>query len=34
MLDDKGLPQAVIDDLNFEPSVEAAHIGVSAEKGV
>lgn len=34
MVDDKSLRQAVIDELNFEPSVEAAHIGVSTEKGV
>ncbi len=34
MLDDSSLRQAVIDELNFEPSVEAAHIGVSAENAV
>lgn len=33
-MDDKGLRQAVIDELDFEPSVAAAHLGVSAEKGI
>lgn len=33
-MDDKALRQAVTSELNFEPSVDAAHIGVAAEKGV
>ena len=28
------LHQDVVDELEFEPSVNAAHIGVAAEKGV
>jgi len=31
---DSQLRQDVLDELEFEPSVEAAHIGVTAEKGV
>ncbi len=34
MQDDLHLRQCVIDALEFEPSVDAAHIGVSAEEGV
>lgn len=33
-MDDKALRQRVVDELEFEPSVEAAHIGVAAEQGV
>src|SRR5580698_11176866 len=31
---DKDLQQNVIDELNWEPSVNAAHIGVAARDGV
>jgi hypothetical protein len=31
---DQELRQNVIDELNFEPSVNAAHIGVAADDGV
>lgn len=34
MPDDKHLKQAVLDALNWEPSINAAHIGVTAEDGV
>lgn len=34
MSDDKDLKQAVLDELQWEPSVNAAHIGVTAENGV
>jgi len=34
MSDDKNLKQAVLDELNWEPSVNAAHIGVTAKDGV
>lgn len=34
MSDDKHLKQAVLDELQWEPSVNAAHIGVTAENGV
>lgn len=34
MSDDKSLKQAVLDELKWEPSIDAAHIGVTAEKGV
>ncbi len=34
MSDDKLLKQAVLDELNWEPSVDAAHIGVTAKDGV
>jgi len=34
MSDDKQLKQAVLDELNWEPSVNAAHIGVTAKAGV
>lgn len=34
MSDDKQLKQAVLDELNWEPSVNAAHIGVTAKDGV
>jgi osmotically-inducible protein OsmY len=33
-MNDKQLRQDVIDELDFEPSVDAADIGVAAEKGV
>jgi osmotically-inducible protein OsmY len=33
-MDDKVLQQNVIDELQFEPSVNAAHIGVAVEDGV
>ncbi len=33
-MDDLDLRQLVIDELDFEPSINAANIGVSAEKGV
>jgi osmotically-inducible protein OsmY len=33
-MDDKSLQQAVIDELNFDPSIDATHIGVTAENGV
>ena len=33
-MDDKALRQAVIDELDFEPSIDAAEIGVMAERGV
>jgi osmotically-inducible protein OsmY len=34
MSDDKRLKQAVLDELQWEPSVNAAHIGVTAKDGV
>ena len=34
MSDDKRLKQAVLDELLWEPSVNAAHIGVTAKDGV
>jgi osmotically-inducible protein OsmY len=34
VMDDKELQQAVIDELDWEPSVDASHIGVTASKGV
>jgi osmotically-inducible protein OsmY len=34
MSDDKQLKQAVLDELQWEPSVNAAHIGVTARSGV
>ena len=34
MSHDKQLKQAVLDELNWEPSVNAAHIGVVADEGV
>ena len=33
-MDDKQLQQAVIDELDWEPSVDASHIGVTASNGV
>lgn len=33
-MDDITLRQNVIDELEFEPSIDAAHIGVAAENGV
>jgi hypothetical protein len=32
-MDDKQLQQSVIDELKFEPSIDAAHIGVTANDG-
>ena len=34
MFDDKGLKQAVLDELGWEPSVNGSHIGVTAKNGV
>jgi len=34
MSDDQSLKQAVLDELSWEPSVNAAHIGVTAKEGV
>ncbi len=34
MSDDKNLKQSVLDALQWEPSVNAAHIGVTAKDGV
>jgi len=34
MSDDKYLMQAVIDELNWEPSINSANIGVTAKDGV
>lgn len=34
MKDDKGLPSNVLDELQWEPSVDAAEIGVTARDGV
>ena len=34
MIDDKQLKQAVLDELQWEPSVNAAHIGVTAKDGI
>lgn len=33
-MDDKALRQNVMDELEFEPAVDATHIGVAVEKGV
>jgi len=33
-MDDKTLRQYIIDELEFEPSIDAAHIGVAVEDGV
>lgn len=33
-MDDKSIRQDIIDELEFEPSVDAAHIGVAVEKGI
>lgn len=33
-MDDKALQQAIMDELDFEPSVNAAHIGVAVEGGI
>jgi osmotically-inducible protein OsmY len=33
-MDDKSLRQAVIEELDFEPSIDSAHIGVAAENGI
>jgi len=34
MMDDKTLRQIIIDELDFEPSIDAAHIGIAVESGV
>jgi osmotically-inducible protein OsmY len=34
MLDDKQLKQAVLDELSWDPTVNAAHIGITAKDGV
>ena len=34
MSDDQRLKQAVLDELNWEPSVNAAHIGVAVKNGI
>jgi len=34
MMDDKHLKQAVLDELKWEPSVNAAHIGVTTKDGI
>src|SRR5579871_3628747 len=34
MISDKELRQHVLDELDFEPSVDAAHIGIAARDGV
>jgi osmotically-inducible protein OsmY len=34
MTDDRRLQEDVLDELDFEPSIDAAHIGVSAHNGV
>jgi osmotically-inducible protein OsmY len=34
VMDDTILRQNIIDELDFEPSIDAAHIGVAAENGV
>jgi osmotically-inducible protein OsmY len=31
---DLGIQQDVLDELAFEPSIDAAHIGVSVEDGI
>jgi osmotically-inducible protein OsmY len=33
-MDDKTLRQLIIDELDFEPSIDAANIGVAVEKGI
>jgi osmotically-inducible protein OsmY len=33
-MDDKQLQQCVLDELEFEPSIDAAHIGVAVDSGV
>lgn len=34
MVSDRALQQDVLDELEFEPSLNAAHIGVTAKDGV
>ena len=34
MMTDSSLQQAVLDELNWQPSVKAANIGVTAKDGV
>ena len=33
-MDDKILRQSIIDELDFEPRIDAAHIGVAVENGI
>ena len=33
-MDDRQLQQEVLDQLDFDPSIDAAHIGVTADNGV
>ena len=33
-MDDRQLQQEVLDELDFDPSIDAAHIGVAADNGV
>ena len=33
-MDESTLRQDIIDELEFEPSINAAHIGVAVERGV
>jgi osmotically-inducible protein OsmY len=33
-MDDKQLQQCVLDELEFEPSIDAAHIGVAVDSGI
>jgi osmotically-inducible protein OsmY len=33
-MDDKVLKRLVEDELQFQPNIDAAHIGVSAERGI
>ena len=33
-MDGKALRQLIIDELDFEPSIDAAHIGVAVESGI
>ena len=33
-MEDKTLRQTIIDELDYEPSIDAAHIGVAVDSGV
>ncbi len=33
-MDDKTLRQNILDELEFEPSIDAAHIGLAVDNGV
>ncbi|MBN9587437.1 MAG: ornithine aminotransferase [Alphaproteobacteria bacterium 64-11] len=33
-MDDKSLQQSIIDELDFDPSINAAHIGVAVDRGI